>query len=200
MRIHAAIVAMQAHRPFTVNIGAAYPSTEQISGGCVSHHAGESTARLANPEKKCAQSHGRLPAEAASADALLLAQTELQQHINEITGTAKGTRHHKPGAIDGAFCNPRSRRAPSADMRVYRIETFPRQCTELDAMQTRLARKAACMATGAETLSGVKAPIRDMDTAVEVAKYTRTAILNQASVAALSQANSAKRRVLRLLK
>lgn len=70
----------------------------------------------------------------------------------------------------------------------------------LGAMQNRLQHKINGLDIAAENLQNAESRIRDIDIAREMTEYTRQSILLRAATAMLSQANSAPRSVLKLLK
>ena len=69
----------------------------------------------------------------------------------------------------------------------------------LGAVQNRLGSTINNLAITVENLSAAEARIRDVDVAYETAQLTRNQILQQSSIAVLSQANSLPQSALRLL-
>ena len=70
---------------------------------------------------------------------------------------------------------------------------------ELGAVQTRFETTITNLETTSENLSAARSRIRDADFAAETAALTRSQILQQAGISALSQANSQPQNVLSLL-
>ncbi|WP_019001733.1 flagellin [Succinimonas amylolytica] len=80
------------------------------------------------------------------------------------------------------------------------IERIDSHRAELGAVQNRLESAVRNQSNAAENVSAARSRIRDADYAQEVAEMTRTSIIQQASSAILSQANSLPQIALALLR
>lgn len=79
------------------------------------------------------------------------------------------------------------------------ISAVSLQRSDLGAVQNRLEHTIANLGVASENLSAAESRIRDVDMALEMAKFTKTQILVQAGTAMLAQANMAPQAVLKLL-
>ncbi|MBM3961962.1 MAG: flagellin FliC [Planctomycetes bacterium] len=79
------------------------------------------------------------------------------------------------------------------------INSVSRVRGELGAAQNRLTTTIANLQIQSENLSAAESRIRDVDVAVETASLTRNAILQQAAISILSQANTQPQAALQLL-
>jgi len=70
---------------------------------------------------------------------------------------------------------------------------------DLGALQNRFQSRIRSLSQGQEQLSGARSRIRDTDFAAETAEFTRNQIMQQASLAILSQANRLPELILRLI-
>lgn len=80
------------------------------------------------------------------------------------------------------------------------LKTVNRQRADLGAVQNRMEMAAKGINIAAENMTSSESIIRDADMAKEMVDFTKNSILQQASVAMLSQANSQSQNVLSLLK
>jgi flagellin len=71
---------------------------------------------------------------------------------------------------------------------------------DLGASQNRLEHTIANLGVSQENLTASESRIRDVDMAAEMVSFTKTGILQQAGQSILSQANSAPRDILQLLR
>jgi len=79
------------------------------------------------------------------------------------------------------------------------LKLVSKQRADLGAYQNRFEMAAQGVAIAAENLQAAESRIRDTDMASEMVNYTRGAILNQAGVAMLAQANMRTQSALQLL-
>jgi flagellin len=79
------------------------------------------------------------------------------------------------------------------------LKTVNRQRADLGAVQNRMEMAAKGINIAAENMTSSESIIRDADMAKEMVDFTKNSILQQASVAMLSQANSQSQNVLQLL-
>ena len=80
------------------------------------------------------------------------------------------------------------------------LKNVNRQRADLGAVQNRMEMAAKGINVAAENMTSAESVIRDADMAQEMVDFTKNSILQQASVAMLSQANSQSQNVLSLLK
>ena len=80
------------------------------------------------------------------------------------------------------------------------LKNVNRQRADLGAVQNRMELAAKGINVAAENMTSAESVIRDADMAQEMVDFTKNSILQQASVAMLSQANSQSQNVLSLLK
>ncbi len=80
------------------------------------------------------------------------------------------------------------------------LKNVNRQRADLGAVQNRMEMAAKGINVAAENMTSAESVIRDADMAQEMVDFTKNSILQQASVAILSQANSQSQNVLSLLK
>lgn len=80
------------------------------------------------------------------------------------------------------------------------LKSINRQRADLGAVQNRMEIAQKGIDIAAENLTASESVIRDSDMAKEMVDYTKNAILQQASVSILAQANSSSRDVLSLLR
>ena len=80
------------------------------------------------------------------------------------------------------------------------LKTVNRQRADLGAVQNRMEMAAKGINIASENMTSSESIIRDADMAKEMVDFTKNSILQQASVAMLSQANSQSQNVLSLLK
>ena len=73
------------------------------------------------------------------------------------------------------------------------------QRADLGAVQNRLEHTVANLNVASENLSAAESRVRDVDMALEMAKFTKTQILTQAGTAMMAQANMKPQGVLKLL-
>lgn len=79
------------------------------------------------------------------------------------------------------------------------LKNVNRQRADLGAVQNRMEMAAKGINVAAENMTSAESVIRDADMAQEMVDFTKNSILQQASVAMLSQANSQSQNVLQLL-
>ncbi|MCL2382127.1 MAG: flagellin [Treponema sp.] len=79
------------------------------------------------------------------------------------------------------------------------LQIVSRQRADLGAYQNRFEMAAQSVAVAAENMQAAESRIRDTNMATEMVQYTRAAILSQAGVAMLAQANVRNQGVLQLL-
>lgn len=79
------------------------------------------------------------------------------------------------------------------------ISQVSAQRADLGAVQNRLEHTIANLGVAAENLQAAESRIRDVDMAMEMAKFTKTQILVQAGTAMMAQANMKPQNVLKLL-
>jgi len=79
------------------------------------------------------------------------------------------------------------------------LSLINQQRADLGAYQNRFEMAAQSIAIAAENIQAAESRIRDTNMAAEMVQYTRGAILNQAAVAMLAQANVRPQSVLQLL-
>jgi len=79
------------------------------------------------------------------------------------------------------------------------LKNVNRQRADLGAVQNRMEMASKGINVAAENMTSSESIIRDADMAKEMVDFTKNSILQQASVAMLSQANSQSQNVLQLL-
>jgi flagellin len=79
------------------------------------------------------------------------------------------------------------------------LKTISKQRADLGAYQNRFEMAAQGVAVASENMQAAESRIRDTDMASEMVNYTRGAILNQAGIAMLAQANMRTQSALQLL-
>ncbi|HBS58189.1 MAG TPA: hypothetical protein DEA44_02860 [Firmicutes bacterium] len=79
------------------------------------------------------------------------------------------------------------------------IEQVSAERSKLGAVQNRLEHTVANLNVASENLSAAESRVRDVDMALEMAKFTKTQILTQAGTAMMAQANMKPQGVLKLL-
>lgn len=80
------------------------------------------------------------------------------------------------------------------------IDNVSSQRAELGAVQNRLEHTIANLGVAVENLQQAESRIRDVDMALEMARYTKYQVLVQAGTAMLAQANQAPQAVMQLLR
>jgi len=80
------------------------------------------------------------------------------------------------------------------------LKTVNKQRADLGAVQNRMETAQKGLDVAAENLTASESVVRDSDAAQEMVEYTKNAILQQASIAILAQANSQSQNVLALLR
>lgn len=119
--------------------------------------------------------------------------------IGDMTASSLGLRAEgeQVTAIDISTSN-------SANSSIARVDvalsTVVEQRANLGAIQNRLTYLKQGLDIGAENLQTAESRIRDTDIAGEVAKYVRSQILSQSSIAMLAQANTIPQSVLTLIR
>jgi len=121
-----------------------------------------------------------------------------QVFIGEMTATALGLQdgEGQEGIISIASVEDANQTIGTLDSALKMVN---RQRADLGAYQNRFEMAAQGVAIAAENLQAAESRIRDVNMANEMVTFTKDAILNQAGMAMLAQANLRTQGVLQLL-
>lgn len=123
-------------------------------------------------------------------------------NIASATASALGLRGEVQDGSNGNLISVEN--AESANMALGTIDealkTINRQRADLGAVQNRMEIAVKGINVAAENLVASESRIRDADLAHEMVSFTKNQILQNASLAVLSQANSQSQQVLQLLR
>lgn len=128
----------------------------------------------------------------------------VDQNVNVRIGTMDSVSLGLRGTQDGESNTVSVNDSDSANMTIATIDnalkTVNKQRADLGAYQNRFEMAQKGIDIAAENLTATESKIRDTDMAQEIVNYTKNNILQNASLAMLSQANSNSMNVLDLLK